>query len=674
MAINTVRNSNEPFTMDGGMKMKRPTLKEGIFGYSHANHMKKESFGTIGMEVNEMFGNPAEKRIAQQMSFMSQIFQKDNQSVNAERGNDGDDSCKETMITCNEKTKRFRTPDGSCNNLRRPSLGKAETAYHRILPKKQSLLGKCNHGNVGLRHLPNSRLASRMLIERISEKSRKDRKSDLTVYTVIWGQVLDHDLLLTPLRQTSEGEFLDCCDPANDDAEDCCSIKAPRGDFFYGRNNIPSCMPFIRSKLTEPMSVKCQSQSNSNEKALARDVENSNTHYLDASYVYGSSHLRATNLRTLEGGQMKTSTDRTGRSWPPLVVKDDGVKMEFGDERGDVTPHFTLLVTAAIRFHNLIAKRLSNLRQDWDDERIFQETRKIVIAIHQHITYTQWMDEMIGNTNDLRTNDNMLHEDFYNPKTDPSISMIFSTAAFRLHTLVPASLHLRQSNYKFMGALRLRDVFHHPLKLLGNNTYDDLMRGMTLQPAWDFNNIWTQEMTEFLFAEENNGTFGMDIVALNLQRGRDHQIQGYSAYRDACGLGQVNSWNDMTDFISHKLVHRLLHTYRRPEDVEAYIGIFMESKMANSLLGPTAHCIIQEQFKRTRNGDRHFYTRPSVFSGSQLRSIKNSGSLSHLLCAVSDKTDMFLPRNMFKRNLSRNPLVHCSNLEPLDLQPWTQID
>jgi hypothetical protein len=44
-----------------------------------------------------------------------------------------------------------------------------------------------------------------------------------------------------------------------------------------------------------------------------------------------------------------------------------------------------------MREHNDIAKRLKAERTDWSTEIVFQETRKIIGAIIQDITYNEWL-------------------------------------------------------------------------------------------------------------------------------------------------------------------------------------------------------------------------------------------------------------------------------------------
>ena len=70
------------------------------------------------------------------------------------------------------------------------------------------------------------------------------------------------------------------------------------------------------------------------------------------------------------------------------------------------------------------------------------------------------------------------------------------------------------------------------------------------------------QLTQHLF--QGNDTAGMDLVALNLQRGRDHGLAPYVKWRKLCGLPDLNSWKEvaMNANFPH-LVPRLQQLYGR---------------------------------------------------------------------------------------------------------------
>lgn len=47
-----------------------------------------------------------------------------------------------------------------------------------------------------------------------------------------------------------------------------------------------------------------------------------------------------------------------------------------------------------------------------------------------------------------------------------------------------------------------------------------------------------------------NNTFGGDLRATDIQRGRDHGLGSYVSTRAACGLPVPHTFDDMQDFIS----------------------------------------------------------------------------------------------------------------------------
>ncbi|OPL32982.1 hypothetical protein AM593_04970, partial [Mytilus galloprovincialis] len=102
---------------------------------------------------------------------------------------------------------------------------------------------------------------------------------------------------------------------------------------------------------------------------------------------------------------------------------------------------------------------------------------------------------------------------------------------------------------------------------------------------------------------------GSDIVARNIQRGREQGVSGYNTWREICGLEPIKSFNKFGKF-----GNALKELYNEPDDVDLFIGAMLE-KDAGFNVGPTFQCLLGMQYQRIKRGDRFWYERPcEIFS------------------------------------------------------------
>ena len=99
----------------------------------------------------------------------------------------------------------------------------------------------------------------------------------------------------------------------------------------------------------------------------------------------------------------------------------------------------------------------------------------------------------------------------------------------------------------------------------------------------------------------------MDLIALNIQRGRDNGILSFNNARRAYSLKPYSSFSDLVDGNS-ALANALSSVYASVEDCDLFIcGLAEVPLVSNGVVGQTFAVILEDQFSRLRQGDRFYF-------------------------------------------------------------------
>lgn len=563
-------------------------------------------------------------------------------------------------FTCrtSRMSSKYRTFDGSCNNPVRSSWGQALTGYKRLLHPKYA--DGIEEPRQALSHklLPSARLVS---IKLADNKDQPDVKK--TIALAVWSQFVYHDLVHTPLRRTIHtNQRIRCCENTGFPVAprymhpSCMPIAVSNEDTYFEGQYV-TCMEYTRSVTTYRGDCTFG----------ASEQMNQATHFLDGSHIYGSNSREAAALREMKGGLLKTTNIEDEEFLPLasnpkekcLVDSDDEICFNTGDVRANMHPWLTSMHSIWVREHNRIARVLSTLNPSWNSDKLYHEARRIVVAELQHITYKHWLPSLTGKSF------NELYEAYdtgYNSDVDPTITNSFATSVFHfVNSLLDQDIEIVRN--RNVTSLRLKDYYYKPGILAQKNGIGMVLQGMIGQNGQTMDLNYDDDL-------RHRWLGGLDVLAIDIQRGRDHGLPGYTQYRLLAGLPAVNSFQDLYDVIPEETVARLMEIYENPADIDLVVGMMAEKHLPGSLLGPTATSLFKEQLWRTRIADRYFYSHVNEagsFSKRQLAELRRV-SLARLIC---DNTDMKqLQRDVFETPSDSNPVVSCEEIKKVNLEAW----
>ncbi|KNC86561.1 hypothetical protein SARC_01284 [Sphaeroforma arctica JP610] len=300
--------------------------------------------------------------------------------------------------------------------------------------------------------------------------------------------------------------------------------------------------------------------------------------------------------------------------------------------------------------HDELYPRFSVDEPDTTDlNRIFDEARLVVEATMRKITYEDWLPALSGRK--LKQND----VDYINLNVSPNIMTIFSGAFFRVgHTMVnnefwrfdtgngnvnrngggggrqdddakvmmDAKAVMVNEDHENVARLN-KDLMDHGHRILTvgavltTMNIDPILAGLVYQPNQAIDTLVVPALRSHLFEfnlalVDGTHTTAFDLVARNIQRGRDLGIDSYVDVRTGL-LGSfvnaVTSWEDITQ--NGHTIQKLKNLYGETGwgKLDLYVGMLLERHEQGSSLGRTLRAGIELQFSILQQGDCLWYTK-----------------------------------------------------------------
>ena len=486
---------------------------------------------------------------------------------------------------------QFRTIDGSNNNLADPTMNQADTDFGRVGPAHFA------DGFNAMTQGPNPREISNIVSAQPDTGEDGPHLMDdngvaLSGMMYAWGQFVDHDLDLQK---------------AGTDTDDI-SITVPAGDAFLPAG---STIPLTRVAIDPATGVA----------GHPATAINTVTGWMDGSQIYGSDAATAASLRTADG-HMRMSAGQN----LPIVETDRGEAFVAGDVRAQENPDLTALQVLFVREHNYQVDRLHEEHPHWSGDRLYETARAITTAEMVNITYNEFLPHLLGE-------DAIGRYRGYDPTVDARITEEFAGAAFRFgHSIVSDEISAISNLGEFTSEQTLAESFFEDTATFRTTGADGLLRHLSGDLANLLDAHIVDGLRNFLFDPPD----GIDLAAINIQRGHDLGLGTLNQTREALGLAPYTSFDQLSS--DPETAAAFEQAYGSIDAVDLWAGGLAEDHAEGAVIGPTFGRIIGDQFTALRDGDRYYFENQR-FDKQTLNEIRDT-TLSDLILRNTDTTAM----------------------------------
>jgi prostaglandin-endoperoxide synthase 2 len=316
-------------------------------------------------------------------------------------------------------------------------------------------------------------------------------------------------------------------------------------------------------------------------------LKNTSNHHIDLSPVYGLNPESTDTLRSFKGGRLKSQIIN-GEEYPEFFYDQTTgiVKPEFhglyeplsdenrlppemriklfamGVERANVSVGYVMLNTLCLREHNRLAGVLAAAYPEWDDERIFQTARNIMIVIIMKVVVEEYINHITPYNFKFLTDPMAFPNERWYRQNWMTVEF---TLVYRWHSALPPAATYAGKELPIRQTLWTHDLLTDPGRGLGI-----MFEETSQQPAGRIG-VHNTDDALIELAEEKG-----------IELGRQAKLASYNDYREMAGFPRVTSFAQITgDVETQRELERL---YGTVDGIELYAGLYAEDVRENSAL------------------------------------------------------------------------------------------